>query len=262
VKRVALFYFLFAILKTFSAPVGNTAAPALIREGFLIPSSSWVNFRVGYEGDFVGNGNLKQVVEGIGPVDTFQQYTNSGTVTLNILERLDLYGIIGSSRVMTDWRIERGTKITRFQLETFYHFLYGLGARGIVYEWDKLCIGMGGRYSFCNYQPSYLTANAVPVAVGEARLKWREWQIDLDLSYHIDLFTPYLGVKYSNANAKLGTFTTTISGSGVGANEFENKTPVGMVIGCSISNGKYFMLNVEGRFFDEEAVTISGDLRF
>ena len=43
---------------------------------------------------------------------------------------------------------------------------------------------------------------------------------------------------------------------------FENRTPVGIVIGCSISNGKYFMLNIEGRLIDEDAVTISGDLRF
>src|SRR3990167_4628498 len=255
-------FFLLAIPGLFSAPVGNPAAPLLIREGFLIPASSWINLRGGYEGDFVGDGKLEQTIDGTGRVDTFQQYTNSGTVILNILERLDVFGVFGSSRVLTDWRFETGSTITQIQLETFYDFLWGVGARGVVFEWDKICLGIGWRYSFCNYTPSWLTTNAVPVSIGNTQLRWREWQIDLALSYKIDLFTPYLGVKYSNAHAKLGVFSIPISASETGANQFTNRTPVGMVIGCSISNGKYFMLNIEGRLFDEDAVTISGELRF
>lgn len=245
-----------------AAPVGNTMAPQLIQEGFLISSDSWVDFRVGYEGDFVGDARLEQTDQGSGRVDTYQQYTNAATVTLNLLDRLDLFGVFGSSRVCCDWRFTSGTTITRIQLETLYHFLWGAGARGILFEWGKICLGLGGRYSFSNYRPSWLTTNATPVSVSGARVVWREWQVDLDISYNIDIFTPYLGVKYSNALAKLGTFSTPISGSGVGLDQFENRTPVGIFIGCSISNCKYFMLNIEGRLVDEDAVTISGDLRF
>jgi hypothetical protein len=245
-----------------AAPVGNPKAPQLIQEGFLIPCDSWVDARAGYEGDFVGDGRLKQTVEGSRRVDTFQQYTNSGTVTINILDRLDLYGVFGSSRSCADWRFTSAGTVTRIQLETFYHFLWGAGARGIFYEWDKICLGLGGRYSFCSYRPCWLAANAVPAGVAGTRLIWREWQIDLDISYDIDIFTPYLGVKYSNARARLGNFPIPISNSGSGSDHFVNRTPVGVFIGCSISNCKYFMLNIEGRLIDEDAVTISGDLRF
>jgi hypothetical protein len=264
IKKFALQTFLVALGSTLcAAPVGNTAAPQLCEEGFFISRDSWIDVRIGYEGDFVGNGRLKQCQEGSGRVDSFQQYTNSGTATLNILDRLDLFAVFGSSRVNADWRFTNLSGLaTRAQLETLYHYIWAAGARGILFEWDQVALGLGGRYSYCTYKPSLLTINAVPVSVGSARCIWREWQIDLDISYKIDLFTPYIGVKYSRAEARIGPFSTPISNSGSGTDHFKNKTPVGLFLGCSLSTGKYFMLNVEGRLIDEDAITISGDLRF
>ena len=143
-----------------------------------------------------------------------------------------------------------------------YHYLWALGGRGILLEWGKLALGVGGRYSYCNYKPSWLTTNAVPVTVSRTHLRWRQWQADIDLSYRIDLFTPYFGVKYSGTEAKIGLMPIPIAGNGSGTDHFRTRTPVGIFIGCSISSGKYFMLNIEGRLVDEDAVTISGDLRF
>jgi len=256
------FAFLVPFLALQAAPVENTMSPQLIQEGFLIPCDSWVNFRIGYEGDFIGDERLNQTDEGSGRVDTFQQYTNAAVLTLNILDRVDLYGLFGSSRVCADWRFSFLNTITRIQVETLYQFLWGVGARGIFFECGQICLGAGGRYSQCNFRPSWLTSNASVVEVGGSRMQWREWQVDLDISYHIDLFTPYFGVKYSDTRVKLGVFPTAISNSGRGVDHFENRTPVGIFIGCGISNSRYFMLNIEGRLIDEDAVTISGDLRF
>jgi hypothetical protein len=86
--------------------------------------------------------------------------------------------------------------------------------------------------------------------------------VDLALSYRIEIFSPYIGLKYSDVRAKIGQFQTTIANNGSGSNVFNNRYPVGVFIGCSLTTGKYFMLNLEGRLVDEEAVTISGDVRF
>jgi len=245
------------------APIGNTAAPQLIEEGFFISRNSWIDVRIGYEGDFVGNARLKQTQEGSGTVDTFQQYTNSGTATLNILDRLDVFAAFGSSRICSDWRFTDTSGLeARAQLETLYHYLWAVGARGILFEWDHIALGLGGRYSYAAYKPSLLTINAIPVSTSGAHCRWKAWQCDLDVSYKIDLFTPYIGVKYSNVEANLGPFSTSISNSGSGSNHFENRSSLGLFLGCSLSTGKYFMLNIEGRLIDEDAVTISGDLRF
>ena len=107
-----------------------------------------------------------------------------------------------------------------------------------------------------------MTIDGIVQHANGTELHWRVWQIDMDMSYKIDIFTPYIGIKYSNVRSGVGFFPISISNSGLGINYFENRTPVGVFIGCSLSSGKYFMLNIEGRLIDEEAVTISGDFRF
>lgn len=255
--------FLFAPFLLTSAPVGNTAAPQLISEGFFISRNSWIDLRGGYEGDFVGNARMTQVQEGSGRVDTFQQYTNAGTVTLNILDRLDLFGVFGSSRMQADWRFTDVSKnLKRVVIETPYQYLWGIGGRGILFEWGNVALGLGGRYSYCNYSPILTTINAVPLEANHSKCLWRQWQVDVDISYKIDLFTPYIGLKYSSSQANLKDFPFAISNSNTGSDRFENTNPVGLFLGCSLSTGKYFMLNIEGRLIDEDAVTVSGDIRF
>lgn len=246
------------------APVGNTSAPDIIQEGLFVPCDSWLDIRAGYEGDFVADGRMKQYAQSTGRVDTFQQWTNSGTVTINVVDRVDIYGIFGSSKAEADWRfgnLSSGT-VTRIELESKYSFLWGAGGRAILYEWCRTSLGLGGRYSSCHYQPDWLTSDGLIQPTAGSHFSWREWQINLDISYKIDLFTPYIGLKYSNAQAKLKHFSVPISQNQSQSNSFENRIPVGLYLGCALSSGKFFMLNLEGRVIDEEAVTISGDFRF
>jgi hypothetical protein len=246
-----------------ASPVGNPSFPQLLDEGYFIPLNGWGNFRLGYEGDFVGDGCLKQYDEGHGRVDNFDQMTNSGTVTINILDRLDLYGVFGSTRVTSDWRYTAADLVvSRIELETSYRFLWGVGARAILFEWANTSLGLGGRYSASQMKPVWMTLNGTLKPTSGTHLYWREWQIDLDMSYKIDLFIPYVGVKYSNAHVHMGTFSVPISASGSGDLRMKNRKPVGIVVGSALTTGKYFMLNVEARLVDELAGTISGDFRF
>ncbi len=245
-----------------ASPVGNPASPQLIQDGFFIPCDSWFSLRMGYEGDFVGDERLKQTSGGSGRVDNYTQNTNSGTLTFNIVDRLDIYGVFGSSRMEADWRFSSGGSISRAQLQSKYRFLWGVGARGILYEWGCAILGIGGRYSGSQPKPSWMTINGTPISVSGGQVHWSEWQIDLDLAYKIELFTPYVGIKYANVATKLKGFSSSIANNGTGSLHMCSRTPVGVVVGCSLSTGKYFMFNVEGRLIDEEAITVSGDIRF
>ena len=245
-----------------ASPVGNAAAPELIEEGFFIPDDWWGNVRIGYEGDFVSDGKMEQYGQGYGRVDSYEQQTNSGVLTFNIIERVDLFGVFGASRTNADWRfVDSKNGVRRIEMETTYGFLWGLGARGILYEEEEMCLTMGGRFEASSYDPSWLTSDGIPQSVARGQITWRQWQIDLDFSYTIDIFAPYIGVKYSHARTQLDGFLYPISEKGT-SNQFRNRIPVGIVIGCGLSSGKYFMLNIEGRLIDEEAVTVSGDIRF
>lgn len=258
------FVMLFLASTAFAAPVGNPVSPCLVKTGFFIPSSSWVNVRAGYEGDFVTDGRMIQQMEGSGRVDSFKQYTNSGTLTLNFVDQVDLFGVFGASSVKADWRFNNPETENnhRAVLKTHDFFLWALGARAIFYEWRRLYIGAGGRYTFSDYHPYELEVDGIDIPVAGTQLRWEQWQINADFSYNIHYFTPYIGVKYSNAKAHLGTFPDPIANDGTGSNEFVGRIPVGLYLGCGITNGKYFLFNIEGRLIDEEAVTLTGEFRF
>ena len=260
-KKFTVSFFLISS-SLFASPVGNPSFPELLQQGFAIPENNWINFRLGYEGDFVGDARMTQTEESSGRVDNFKQDTNSGTVTLNIMDRLDLYGVFGSTRICSDWRFTTTGTTQRAQVETNYQFLWAVGARASLYRWGCTTLGLGGRYSASDLKPSWIAINGTPAATGSASFDWMQWQVDLDLSYKIDLFIPYIGVKYLNAKVKTGTYPEAVSSDGSGSLHMKNRTPVGIVVGCTLTTGKYFMLNVEGRLIDEEAATISGDLRF
>src|SRR3990167_6207382 len=159
---VRIFCVLCAFSQLRALPVGNTAAPQILREGFFIPEDSWIDVRVGYEGDFVADARLKQTGGGKGRVDDDSQSTNSGTVTINLLDRVDIYSVLGSSRTCAKWRFLDGAgEIHQVQLETFHDLLWAVGARAILFAWESCDLGCGGRYSAANHYPSWLTIDGV-----------------------------------------------------------------------------------------------------
>ncbi|HSX10293.1 MAG TPA: hypothetical protein VLF94_01055 [Chlamydiales bacterium] len=244
-----------------AAPVGNTSAPDLIEKGLFSTCNDTVDFRLGYEGDFVSDGRMQQ--QGGGRVDNYSQDTNSATLTCNFQNRMDIYGVFGSSETEVDWRFtDPADQIVRIEANTKSAFLWATGLRVILVEWCNTSLGCGARYSSSHYRLSSLYSDGIAASTEGAHFHWREWQVNLDISYKIHLFTPYIGVKYSSAHADLNHFSVPIASNGSGDNDLKNRNPVGLYLGCSLSTGKYVMLNVEGRLIDEEAVTISGDIRF
>lgn len=247
-----------------AAPVGNPAAPQLITEGFISANNNFcLSSRVGYEGDFVSDARMKQTENGSGDIDNYTQDTNSGTVTLSILDRADVYGVFGSSRTYADWRFNQPDGATnRIELETSYRFVWAAGGRFILYEWGNAILGLGGRYSQSSAPISWITFNGAPESISEASLDWHQWQVNLLFSYKIDLFIPYLGMNYLSEHTKAGPFPVPVSGRGSDFLHLKNRSSTGLVIGASLTTGKYFMLNIEGRLINEEAFSISGDIKF
>jgi hypothetical protein len=255
----ALFFATFSIN---AAPVGSPAFPDLVREGFFIPKGYWINIRLGYEGDFVGDGRLKQTIEGSGRVDNCKQETNSATATINLYDRIDIFGVLGSSRISSSWRFTESEMTSLVSMETNYDFLWGVGGRMILFEWGNTVLGAGGRYAQSSLKPVWMQINGISVPAVGTKMGWDEWQVDLGLAQKIEIFIPYVGVKYSSVRSDLGIFPFAIASNGDGALHMKNRNPVGVFVGCTLTTGKYFMLNVEGRLIDEEALSVSGDFRF
>ena len=254
---------LFLPVILFCSPIGNPAAPHVLRGGFFIPSKCWLNVRGGYEGNFVFDAQMKQEEEGSGDVDTYSQVTNSGVAVINFLERLDLYGVFGTSKVSARWRFSDMTgRIRNAQMESSHDFLWAIGGRAILFSFCNWDLGLTTRYSALHSHLSWLTLDGLSSSVKGSRLRSRQWQMGLGVSYHIDLFTPYIGVNYLNTKTVLNHLLSPVADEGSRSDHFSNRIPVGLNLGCTLSSGKYFMLNLEALLINEEALAISGDFRF
>lgn len=237
----------------YAAPVGNLAEPKMLEEGIFLSEDALVSVRAGYQGDFVFDRRLKDL-------DDAEISTNAGTVTLNLNKKIDIYGIFGA----TDGTFEETYGSTKVKYETDTAFSWGVGAKAILFERKDTVIGMDGKYF--NAEPDLdkiisdgVTYNIPSADVTEAKVEYDEYQIALGVAQKINMFVPYAGVKYSRAKGKL---VATISGTKYESDDAKNKDEVGLFIGCSILPLKNISLNVEGRFLDEEALMVSGQIRF
>lgn len=257
-------YFIFFLLSGAclqALPVQNPAAPRMLTDGFFIPHKVGVSGRGGYEGSFVQDAYLKQ--QDGNQVDKYGQTTNSAILTFNLFDWTDLYAVLGNSQQTGTWRFTNpANDVLRIQMESEFDFLWGVGARTALWEASRVTLSLGGRYEQTNADLSWLTSDGISQAVNGDLLSWKSWQVDLDVSYHIDLLTPYIGAKYSQTKSSLKSTSVSVGPDNTKTANFDNRNAVGMVIGCSLSTGKYFMLNLEARLIDEEAATISADIRF
>lgn len=229
----------------------NPSAPLYIGEGFFIPESAWASIRLGYEGQFVTNARMSDV-------DSFKVDSNSGLVTLNIKNRLDLFGSLGTARIRADWRVEDSFNV---EMDSKYRFFKGFGARAVLFDWGKASLGVGGSWVSCKPALLRLVKNGALVNEG-GKAKYHGWQANCALSYKADFLIPYVGIKYSSMKGQVSTRGEAIAKDGSPIMRTKNRKKVGCIVGSAITKGKFFALNLEGCLIDEESFSVTGEFRF
>jgi hypothetical protein len=262
-RSAFLFFFIFFLTTLKATSVGNPSAPHAIEEGFFISPSSNMSFRLGYEGNFTSNQRLKQEGATSKRVNEFSESANSGTLTINVLNRLDVFATFGQAKIKANWIIEPESNVFSYlDLETEYNTRYSAGLKAIFFEWGKASVSFGGKY-ICN-KPEIISISKdgrlFPMAKND--FKFWQWQIDGGVSYKIDFFIPYVSLAYSKVRAKVFVEDLILNSNNLSELTMENKNSLGMALGCTLTNSKYFMLNIEARLFDEESYTVSADIRF
>lgn len=260
-KKIIILILIMLTCRTFAAPIGNPLNPEIIADGFFISPASWLNFRLGYEGNFVSDSRMDKKV-GSGKVDNFKQDINSGTITFNLQNRTDVFGVLGASRLRSDWRFDNLGTMSRIELETNYRLYWAVGGKIILYQWGSTALSIGGRFSKTKPTLSFITQDGVPQNIGSTKISYRDWQVDMGLAHQIDIFIPYLGVKYLNAKSKIRNSVIALAEDSQNFMRMKNEDHFGVYLGCTLSNSKYFLLTVEARFIDEEAISVMGELKF
>jgi hypothetical protein len=247
--------------RLFSLPVGNSDNPALAQKGIFSSENTAVNFRLGYEASLGFDRRLKQQV-GF-DVDEFKVMTNEGSFTLNICKRLDLFSTLGAFHSTSSWRVSSATTLNLIKTETGENFVCSVGANAILFEWGNAALGAGGRYLWNHSPLTKLQINGVDENISDAKLTYNEWQANLGISYKLGFLVPYIGGQFSSARCCVSSpFVTGIAPDGGNTNHLQSRQIPGLYLGCSILLGKQAFINAEARLFDEEAVTLSADLRF
>jgi hypothetical protein len=260
-----LFIITFLLITNYlvAAPVGNSASPRYIETGVFLSPGSLVGVRVGYEENFISNARLQQKCNNTPRIDTFKVGSNTAFLVLNIQNRCDIFANIGQSRIKANWRVASSSLLSEIKIESKYDLVWEAGGKAIFFEWGNTSFSMGGRYYKTTPSLSWMTSNGAAIATNDEKINFQQWQVDAGLAHTIDIFVPYIGVKYSNSKAKVKDVVgTVISNDGKSIVAMKNRNKVGMFLGCGITSGNIFALNIEARLIDEEAVTVSGEIRF
>ncbi len=278
-KFLSLITGLVASSTVFGLAVLNPAAPALLTDGvfFADDCSCWA-LKVGYRGDFVydryvrdNNGNTFR---------PFQMWTNAGVLTLNLFDRIDIYGFVGASNHNFTSYGEGtvgSTDVTQqLTANSQTTTSWGVGIKAVLFEcgWGPNCgttyLGLDAQYA--NFgRPSLYQATLVrsdeaidiflPAGYG---YQPREWQVALGISHKIGFMVPYVAIKWSSLTASIFGDLTSIHDASVSAdyNSLRSRRNFGYVIGVSLVDIGRMSLTAEARFGDEKAAAVGAEFRF
>lgn len=206
------------------------------------------------------------------------------------------------------------------ELYTDTAFAWSVGARAAL--WECGCATLGASFQYAQSKPKVEELNVLcnaaqftinkpqgyvdqafplPETAGtsnaanvkDASIDYHEWQASLALSYRLNMFTPYIGVKWSRASfdadtiriaqpkaasfvQDITTLNPTISGKGQDAqtlqdtmqivslqiNKMKSRKSCGLAVGTTIVDADKYAVTVETRLIDERAAHVNAQFRF
>lgn len=211
------------------------------------------------------------------------------------------------------------------ELYTDTAFAWSVGARAAL--WECGCATLGASFQYAQSKPKVEELNVLcnaaeftinkpqgyvgkefpleitagtDTATGtkDASIDYHEWQASLALSYRLNMFTPYIGVKWSRASfdadsiriaqPKLAkaildvtTLNPTIAGAGnvtnqgangelgdtmqivsMQINKMKSRKSCGLAVGTTIVDADKYAVTVETRLIDERAAHVNAQFRF
>ena len=250
-------------------PQGNPALPNAAEKGLFFCKENFFALKGGYLGDLSWNAHYKtedvERIEGAAPGPNLFKSKRSrgesqlhlGTLTLNILNQVEGYGFLGTMKARFSHIPEFDRRKRKYK--TPYHPAYGGGLRIIGFYWKCATLGFDGKYFFSNLPIKSIRFHNRSVAT-DGRWEVRRWQVAGALSYQICYFVPYIGARYSEINDRIRNVKK--AQLPFDAFKIKNRQRIGGTLGLGIFPGNYYTINVEWRFYDEEAFSAALDIKF
>lgn len=286
-----LFVFYFSIPSiAMAASVGNIAET----------QGGFGQFSIGVEYDGLFNRDMKlksgSYAGSAGGVTTHESYPFTGDSIRDVKmksNRIFLKGSVGvHSNIdffvklgMADAKWEQkylspGLPDDKDKFNGDYGFAWGFGAKAKIFETSGglrfmtdaqyLSYKVDGDYKVNGTdlkQVIMAEDPSITTASYKSKTKIQEWQVALYVNQTFRQFSPYAGLKYSDATLKNEIRTSFTDSIGPFSAKFETKARADKNFGVFIGTDIYVIsskmsVNIEGRFIDETAVTIGMNYRF
>ncbi len=258
--RGAFCFFILSVSSVSAMFTGNPAEPNIMKKGIFIRQSP-VSFRAGYLDDWVYKQRFQDEfkMEGVTHTRTFLKLsTYAGLLTLNVLNNLDLYGIVGSSRLQIDEEI-----FTKRALA------WGVGGKLVLFKHRNFYFGADAKYFQTNQKPRYFVVEGQPFnIVSNYRLKYKEIQAALGMSYKAWMFVPYINATYILTHIDpepavlLVQFPDMDEIVDIESKSIICKKRWGMALGLTLVDCSKASLAFEWRVFNQNAINVNGEIRF
>ncbi|MCH9610524.1 MAG: hypothetical protein K0U13_05470 [Chlamydiae bacterium] len=276
------FLLLFLSSTAFALPVGNPAQATLFQKSvFFDPCSvnaaDWrymfvgeLHFRLGYYGDFSKNRSMDEFIFGTSQsaVAKIQIQTNAAYATANIYNWMDVFGTFGVSNIqLIRTAGENNVRgITRFSPA----FSWSCGTHATFFKKGHLLLGGMGQYlrtqpeidSYFNYSTGVQTFfnNTNSTA-------WEEWQVAIGPCLQFQnsentSFAPYAAIRVSQGKFVLRGFEFEHDGIDHQLPDLKPIKYFGWALGCTLLNQDAIGVTVEGRWINETALFIEGQMQF
>ena len=187
----------------------------------------------------------------------------------SFLDRFNVFVDLGQASDMEFSYVLKGDKIeAKFDDE----FMWGIGANALIYRWDndfELGVHASYRTTDMKLKEATVAGNLFSLAMlnNVTNGELTETQVAIELAWKKETFTPYAGLKYSDV--EVDSQFTIPPADLRSAKGKSNEQKVGVFVGLAITPhldgeilNENLLINVEGRFIDEEAITVAVAYRF
>lgn len=241
--------------------IGNPAQPALQKNGIWKSPPAWWSIRVTYFEDYVYRQRFQDEFKDpeLSHTKTFSKFTtDAAQLTLNFRNRLDLYAILGGSKIQLD-----------NEVFTSRQFAWGTGLKLVIFHSGKLRIGTDFKYFETDQKPLYFISDDFPLNVlSSFILQYSEIQAALGASYRIGPVVPYIHATY--LITKIEPIPPTVAVLLPFMNledDMVMKSVIGqrrwgLALGATIVDCSKGTLSLESRFFNQNSIDVNVEIRF
>jgi hypothetical protein len=236
----------------------------------------WMDFRIGFTGDYVFDFPTKIDGENYGQNRVTSWSTNAAYFATNIFQCVDFVSSYGVTEITIQQFVPSDSLTTNSSIReivTDPWFSWTTGIHATLFKRHGFGIGAGGDYFYVAPNLSYINLYGPNPAYpgGDIEIELSEWQAFLGANYTFPIaptinIVPYGAMKWNGVYLKGKNAQVTSSTGGTDITtllrNYDNARLFGYALGLTMEGCNRFSATLEGRFANERAVSFNVQAKY